>query len=110
MFTGDVQGTVRFYHNFLGLKPVWELKDSGQFDLDGVTLLIHAKGASGPSSGYPPDVDHIAFGVKDVDDACRELRQKGLKMEYGPKDFEWGRSAYFKDPAGRMVELHQITG
>jgi len=110
LFTSDVKGTVAFYRDFLGVSPAWESEEFAQFELDGVKLLIHVKGDSGPSLGYPPDVDHIAFGVKDVDDACRELRQKGLKMEYGPKDFEWGRSAYFKDPAGRMVELHQITG
>ncbi len=110
LFTSDVKDTVAFYRDFLGVNPAWESDELAQFELEGVKLLIHVKGSSGPSSGYPPDVDHIAFGVKDVDDACKELRQKGLRPEYGPKDFDWGRSAYFKDPGGRMVELHQITG
>ncbi len=109
LFTGDVQGTVRFYHNLLGLKPVWELKDSAQFDLNGVILLIHVKGDSEkPLLGYPPDRDHFAFGVEDVDKSCAELLLKGIKAEVGPKAFEWGRSAYFKDPGGRLVELHQV--
>lgn len=110
MFTKDVKDTVAFYKNFLGMKPVWESDEAAQFELEGVNLLIHVKGDYDPSSGYPSDQDHIAFSVVDLDEACKELGLKGVKAEHGPKDYEWGRSAYFKDPGGRLVELHQVRG
>ncbi len=108
LFTPDVMETVEFYKKFLEKTPAWESGDAAQFELGDVKLLIHVKAEGKPSPGYPPDLDHIAFGVEDVDKACEELRPKGLRVELGPRDYEWGRSAYLKDPGGRLVEIHQV--
>ncbi len=107
LFTPDVRGTVEFYRKLLDMQPVWESDGAAQFDLGGVDLLIHVKEEGGPSPGFPPDEDHIAFGVDNVDEACEELRLKGLKVKIGPRDFDWGRSAYLEDHDLRLVEIHQ---
>jgi catechol 2,3-dioxygenase-like lactoylglutathione lyase family enzyme len=58
-------------------------------------------------TGGPANEDHFAVGVSDVDGACDELRAHGLALLVSPRDYPWGRSAYLRDPDGRMVELSQ---
>ena len=68
------------------------------FDLDGAKLLIHVTGEA--AEGRPPNVDHFALGVKDVDEAAQRLGTEA-------RDYDWGRSAYLRDPDGRLMELTQ---
>ena len=109
LFTPDVKRTVEFYRKFLGENPDYESEESAEFKLGETKLFIHAKDErdENPEPNFPPGVDHIAFGVEDVEEACEELRSQGIRAEIGPRDFYWGRSAYFRDPGGRLVELHR---
>ncbi len=50
-----------------------------------------------PEPNFPPSVDHMAFGVEDVDKGSEELRSQGIIAEVVPRD-----------PAGRLVELHKV--
>ena len=59
-----------------------------------------------PGDG-PPNEDHFAFSVSDVDGSCHELRARGFAFLVEPRDYPWGRSAYLRDPDGRLVELSQ---
>jgi catechol 2,3-dioxygenase-like lactoylglutathione lyase family enzyme len=66
-------------------------------------IFIHRTYAPGKDD-LPPD-NHIAFGVEDVDVACRRLSAEGLALEVPARDFYWGRSAYLRDPDGHQVEI-----
>ncbi len=57
--------------------------------------------------GGPPNEDHFALAVDDLDGACEELRSEGVTFLVEPRDYPWGRSAYLRDPDGRLVELTQ---
>ncbi|MEL7473822.1 MAG: VOC family protein, partial [Planctomycetota bacterium] len=62
---------------------------------------VPTHGADGPG--------HIAFRVDDLD-AMRERLLAGgveieLEREWGPPDFNPGRSIYARDPAGNSVEF-----
>ena len=47
-----------------------------------------------------------AYEVEDVDAACKELEEKGIKIFEGPKKVPWGQTvAYFKDPDGHVWEI-----
>ena len=102
-FTPQPKATIEFYEKFLDMKPIWQNEDAAEFKLDGVKFFVH-KIASSEGS---PARDHISFSVDDVEKACTELRSRGLKIEKEPYDYDWGRSAYLKDPDGRWLELHQ---
>lgn len=96
LFTDDVEQLVGFYRSLLRREPTATWPGGATFDLDGVTLLVHERGE--PADGMPPNVDHYAIRVADVDvDAAR------LGAE--ARDYPWGRSAYLRDPDGRLVEL-----
>ena len=48
--------------------------------------------------------DHVAFTLARLDDHTDSLKADGLDID-GPRDMPWGRSAYVRDPDGRLVEL-----
>jgi catechol 2,3-dioxygenase-like lactoylglutathione lyase family enzyme len=96
LFTDDVDGLVAFYGRVLGREPTASWPDGATFDVEGVTLLIHVCGE--PQEGMPPNVDHFAVRVADVDGEAARLGTEA-------KDYDWGRSAYLTDPDGRLVEL-----
>lgn len=105
LFTPDVERATRFYEELLGMKPELEPGEKAQFHPGDVTVLIHRKVETAP--GELPDEDHMAFAVTDVDASCRSLVAGGFTLAFGPTTYPWGRSAYLRDPDGRLVELHQ---
>lgn len=96
LFTDDVDELVAFYKRVLGREPTASWPGGATFDIDGITLLIHVRGQ--PQEGMPPNQDHFALSVEDVDAEAERLGTEA-------KDYDWGRSAYIVDPDGRLVEL-----
>jgi len=76
-FCADVDRSVAFYETLLGVKPV---------------------------SRHPGET--ATFMVGEVKLFLHQ-RAAGLTVEVAPRDFSWGRSAYLRDPDGRLVELHR---
>jgi catechol 2,3-dioxygenase-like lactoylglutathione lyase family enzyme len=104
-FVTDVPAAVTFYQDVLQRPPIHHGPGIAVFDLGGVTLLLHERYEPGPDD-LPPE-DHVAFAVPDVDAAVRELEQRGHTVEVPPRTYPWGTSAYFRDPAGNLVEFHR---
>jgi catechol 2,3-dioxygenase-like lactoylglutathione lyase family enzyme len=96
LFTDDVDELVAFYRRVLGREPTASWPGGATFDIGGITLLIHVRGE--PQEGMPPNTDHFALRVEDVDAEAARLGTEA-------KDYDWGRSAYIVDPDGRLVEL-----
>lgn len=104
-FTSDLPAMSAFYRGFLGKEPVYQSGDLAIFDHGGVQFLIHQTYLAGPDS-LPPE-NHFAFAVPDVDAACSTLESAGLRCAVPPRDYDWGRSAYLRDPDGHLIELQQ---
>jgi len=45
--------------------------------------------------------------VSDLEGACDVLRERSVDLLVEPRDYPWGRSAYLRDPDGRLLELTQ---
>jgi catechol 2,3-dioxygenase-like lactoylglutathione lyase family enzyme len=103
LFTDDVDGTRVFYGELLGVAPVAEWPGGAIFEAGTSKILVHELGAS--PSGGPPNEDHFALSVPDLDATCDALRTAGLALLVEPREYPWGRSAYLRDPDGRLVEL-----
>lgn len=106
-FTNNVAEMAVFYRRLLGAEPVAESPDMAIFMNGETKIFIHKLYEQGPDD-LPPE-NHIAFAVNDVDAKCAELEKQGLKMEIPPKDYYWSRSAYLRDPDGRLIEITHST-
>lgn len=105
LFTDDVERVRAFYERLLGSSPVAEWPGGALFSVGGVKLLVHAR--AGAPEGGPPNEDHFALGVSDLDSTVAALVADGFTFLVEPRDYDWGRSAYVRDPDGRLVELSQ---
>jgi glyoxylase I family protein len=102
----DVAAALRFYVDALGLSP---RDDRPDFGIDGAWLdaggqqvhLIHA--------AAPPNVgQHFALLVADIDASVAELRDRSISVT-DPTAVGTGRQAFLQDPAGNVVELHEVA-
>lgn len=75
------------------------------FDVGGSKILVHERSAT--LADGPPNEAHFALAVDDLDASCDALKAGGLVLRVEPRDYPWGRSAYRRDPDGRLVELAQ---
>jgi catechol 2,3-dioxygenase-like lactoylglutathione lyase family enzyme len=105
LFTDDVTAATRFYGRLLGGEPETEWPGGAIFAVGTAKLLVHERVAA--VEGGPPNEDHFALAAADLDGACAELRAHGFVFMAEPRDYPWGRSAYLRDPDGRLVELSQ---
>lgn len=104
-FTDNVAKMTEFYQVLLGKTPDYSSQSMTLFTLGGITLLIHAKYTPAVTD-LPPD-NHFAFKVENVDFSCRQLQEQGISLDHPPRDYDWGRSAYLRDPDGQLIELAQ---
>lgn len=103
VFTDDLEATKGFYAQLVGAAPEREWRGGAIFAIGHLRLLVHRR--MGGVDGGPPDEDHFALAVPDLAAACEELRARGLTLLVEPREYPWGRSAYLRDPDGRLVEL-----
>jgi catechol 2,3-dioxygenase-like lactoylglutathione lyase family enzyme len=105
LFTDDVDGMRAFYERLLGAPPVAEWPGGAIFAAGGVKILVHTR--DGAPEGGPPNEDHFALAVDDLDATAAALAGEGFTFLVEPRDYDWGRSAYLRDPDGRLVEVSQ---
>jgi len=65
--------------------------------------MIHE--ATDSEEGRPPNEDHPAVTVDDLEGRFEELVEKGFDVVAEPQEYRWGRAAYVRDPDGRLLEL-----
>lgn len=104
-FVDDVRETADFYETLLGVAPVHRDESLAIFRAGDTTILIHR--TCEPGEGDPPCENHVAFSVDDLESAVEDLQRKGIRVEVPPRTYYWGRSAYLRDPDGRLIELSQ---
>jgi catechol 2,3-dioxygenase-like lactoylglutathione lyase family enzyme len=119
LYTDDLPRAARFYCDVLGLSVMkgdaerFQALDAGS----GRVLLLFKRGATltpqpVSSGGVIPPHDgkgplHIAFGIAEADYApwCRRLVDLNVAIESETRWERGGRSIYFRDPDGHLIEL-----
>src|SRR3989442_15874157 len=110
----DLERTVRFYRDVLGLQERSRHKSPRGSELvfmkapesdEEIELCYYP--ASGPVQ-VQPDLTHLAFEVDDLETFPRELEKKGCKLSDGPTKSSSGSVFAFVDaPEGYEIELIQ---
>ncbi|HXP59378.1 MAG TPA: VOC family protein [Dongiaceae bacterium] len=110
----DLERTVRFYTEVLGLAEVRRHKSSRGSELvflkapesEELIELCHFPG-SGPVH-VQPDLTHLAFEVESLEEFGRRLTRLGLSYSDGPHlDEQGGGIAFIDAPEGYEIELIQ---
>jgi catechol 2,3-dioxygenase-like lactoylglutathione lyase family enzyme len=105
LFTDAVEAAKTFYQRLVGAAPEAEWPGGAIFAAGAVKLLVHERART--IADGPPNEDHLALAVRDLDAACADLGAQGIQLLVEAHDYPWGRSAYLRDPDGRLVELSQ---
>jgi lactoylglutathione lyase len=112
----DLERTVRFYEQVLGLTEVRRHKSARGSELvflkapeSDELIELCSFAASGPVQ-VQPDLTHLAFEVDSLDEFGRHLGRLGLTFSDGPQfDSEGGGIAFVDAPEGYEIELIQTT-
>jgi lactoylglutathione lyase len=114
----NVRECFLFYRDVLGLKVRYGNEDTpfAEFQTGDINIALEPPMVSEPSEGLRKQSEFsandqvaIIFRVADVDGTYNQLRNKGVEFVKEPHDApEWNmRIAYFRDPAGNLIEINQ---
>ena len=107
LWAEDIAGTVHFYRDIIGLRPVKQRHKRPHFDLGG-TYLVLLQGRPAPAQDpVPARFPLLAFAVDDLDAALERLQEHQVRLPWGVGHDARSRWAMFHDPAGNLIELVQ---
>jgi catechol 2,3-dioxygenase-like lactoylglutathione lyase family enzyme len=111
IYVKDVERALRFYRDLMGFKLIEDFRYEGTAVYarlrapggDG-TIALHQ---AGPGASLASEGVRLYFEVRDLDDFCRKLQQKGFYITQLPRMMPWGwRHAYLNDPDGHEISLY----
>jgi lactoylglutathione lyase len=109
IFVSDMQRSVAFYRDVLGLPLRFESPGWTEFATDGATLALHeakrpaAEGAGEPAAG----TCRPGLGVANLDDFHARLNQRGVRCVQAPKETFGVRIAQYADPDGLVISVSE---
>jgi glyoxylase I family protein len=117
IIASDYQLSKKFYTEVLGLEPIREVyrKERNSWKLDlalngqyVIELFSFPDPPPRPSQPEARGLRHLAFAVKNLEQAIHSLEQKGVKAEPIRTDENTGkRFSFFQDPDGLPLELYE---
>jgi len=111
IYCKDVERGLGFYRDLMGFKLIEDFRYEGKPVYarlrapggDG-TIALHM---AGPGASLASEGVRLYFEVRDLDDFCRKLQQKGFYITQMPRMMPWGwRHAYLNDPDGHEISLY----
>ncbi len=102
----DMDRSVAFYRDVLGLKLLFKQSNWSQFDAGRIILGLHPEGEQvkvGPTTGFS-----VGIYVEDIVRATSELKRRGGKLAIEPRDEPFGRWALLKDPDGYNIQVVEL--
>ena len=115
LFVEDLSRSKSFYQDVFGLPVVFEDENSAVFKFENTAInLLKVPAAheliapAAVASRGAGSRSLFTIHVDDVDVACAQLDQRGVRLLNGPVNRPWGvRTASFADPGGHLWEIAQ---
>ena len=99
----DIDRSITFYRDQLGLDELQREGNWAQLDANGLHLGLNARESPTGSGGAV-----IAFQPEDgLETAVQRLRDGGVDVPGDISDHPWGRVATFKDPDGNDLQFYE---
>jgi lactoylglutathione lyase len=111
LFVGDLERSVGFYRDVVGLEVKLWGDGYVEFVTAGAKFGLYDRNRLGELTGQagdPPGAagGEVVFLVADVDAEAERLAAAGARILAGPVDRPWGhRTLHLEDPDGFVVEL-----
>ena len=103
----DMERSVAFYRDVLGLKLLIHQDNWSQFDAGNILIGLHPQGEEvkvSPTTGMS-----IGIYVDDVDKAVAEIRRRLARIAVGPRPEPFGRWALLFDPDGYSIQIIEMA-
>lgn len=110
VFVTDLDVSVRFYRDLVGLPLRDETRTSAEFDVGGTTFALHIAHVDTPDHHHPPMLAgscRVGFAVDDLDAAHARLMAGGARCRTPPEGEYDNRVALYEDPDGMNFTLAQ---
>lgn len=99
----NIDATVKFYNEGLGLPIKMQTPGWAELDANGTTIALHfAQEVS--KTGHSPI---LSFHVEDVYQALEKLESMGAKLEGRVREPSFGKVAAVRSPDGHLLSLLQ---
>jgi len=103
----DMERSVAFYRDVLGLKLLIHQDNWSQFDAGNIIIGLHPEGDEvkvSPTTGMS-----IGIYVDDMDKSVAEIRRRLAKIAVGPRPEPFGRWALLFDPDGYSIQIIEMA-
>lgn len=104
----DMERSVAFYRDVLGLKLLFQTPGWSSLDAGNVQVGLHSE--SEHLKVHPTESAQLGFYVDDIHQAVARLKSSGVHVLMPPKQEEFGWLSVFTDPDGYHIQLCQAAG
>lgn len=103
----DMDRSVAFYRDVLGLKLQFQTPEWSQFDAGNIHVGLHAE--SDQLKVHPTESAQFGFYVDDIQKTVSGLKNRGVHILRPPKQEDFGTLSIFTDPDGYHIEICQLA-
>ena len=111
IYSRDIARGLGFYRDLLGFKLIEDFQYEGK----SVYARLRAPGGegtialhlAGPGAATSSEGVRLYFEIRELDEFCHKLQQKGFYITQMPRMMPWGwRHAYLNDPDGHEISVY----
>lgn len=98
----DMDRSVKFYQNILGLKLLFKRDDWSEFEIEGQRIALHKTAGEIATGGAV-----ISFHAEPIEAVIKTFKNLGVCFVDELREYPYGKLASFQDPDGNILGLYQ---